>query len=364
MTKTAQKVTFDNRQNQEFGRTVKRRVNAYFKERGLSKHANLAMVVKTVTLFAIYFGAYGLLISGILPLWGMWAMCLVMGIGMAGIGFSIAHDAMHGAYSKNKRVNRLLGFSFDILGANSYMWHMVHNIIHHTYTNIDGHDKDLDIAPFIRLSPHTEYHWSHRLQHILAFAAYSFATIFWVFIKDFRGFFVRDLGPYSNKKHPLKEWVVLFATKGLYYAYTIVVPLIVLDITWWQFLIGFFTLHLSAGIILGVVFQLAHVVEGPEFPEPNSESKIEENWLIHQMYTTSNFARDNKILGWYIGGLNYQIEHHLFPRVCSIHYPQIAPIVKQTAEEFGLPYNYHPSFTDAVLSHYRTLQRFGRKAEA
>ena len=354
------KVTFDNRQNRDFAKTVKRRVNAYFDERGLSKHANASMVAKTVILLTIYFGSYGLIISGLLPLWAMWAMCFVMGFGMAGIGFSISHDALHGAYSSNKAVNRVLGLSFDMLGANGYMWKITHNVIHHTYTNIHGHDEDLEVAPFIRLSPHTEHHWIHRVQHILAFAAYSFATFFWVFIKDYKYFLQRNLGPYEDKKHPIGEWAILVATKAVYYGYTIVVPLLVLDILWWQFLIGFFTAHLTGGLILGVIFQLAHVVEQTEHPEPNDDSEITEHWLIHQMRTTANFARDNKFLNWYIGGLNFQIEHHLFPRVCSVHYPAIAPIVEETAQEFDLPYHVHETFTDAVRSHYRTLKHFGQ----
>jgi linoleoyl-CoA desaturase len=359
MSAAHKKVTFNNRENREFAKTVNQRVNAYFEERGLSKHANASMVTKTVVLLTMYFGSYGLVISGMLPLWAMWVLCFVMGVGMAGIGFSVSHDALHGAYSSNKTVNRVLGLSFDLLGANGYMWKITHNVIHHTYTNIHGHDEDLEVAPFIRLSPHTEHHWIHRVQHFLAFAAYSLATFFWVFAKDYKYFFQRNLGPYEDKKHPLSEWAILVVTKVVYYGYTIAVPLLVLDLLWWQFLIGFFTVHLTAGLILGVIFQLAHVVEETEHPEPSADAEIEEHWLIHQMRTTSNFARDNKFLNWYIGGLNFQIEHHLFPRVCSVHYPKIAPIVEETASEFDVPYHNQETFTEAVRSHYRTLKRYG-----
>lgn len=283
---------------------------------------------------------------------------------MAGIGFAIGHDALHGAYSSNKRVNELLGLSYDMVGANSYLWKIIHNIAHHTYTNIHGHDGDLDIAPFIRLSPHDDYRRIHRFQHILAFVTYGFATLFWVFIKDFKCFFQRDVGPYKNKKHPLKEWVTLFVGKAVYYGYIIVIPLLILDVTWWQFLVGFLSFHLTSGLIVGVVFQLAHVVEGPEHVDPPEDARIEENWFIHQMRTTANFARDNRWLSWYLGGLNFQIEHHLFPRICSVHYPRIAPIVEQTAREFGVPYHEHPGLMDAIRSHYRTLKKFGRPAYA
>lgn len=354
-----QKVTFNNKQSREFGKTVKARVDDYFTEKGLSKHANAQMVAKTIILLSLYFGAYALILSGQFSPGVMWALTIVMGIGMAGIGFSVSHDALHGAYSSSNAINKTLGLTFDLMGANGYIWKITHNIVHHTYTNIHGHDEDLEVAEFIRLSPHSEYKPVHRVQHILAFFAYSFATLFWVFIKDYRYFLKPNLGPYENKSHPPIEWFTLFATKLLYYTYTLVIPMLVLDITWVQLAIGFVSLHLTAGLILGIIFQLAHVVEETDHPTPNEENMIDEHWMIHEMVTTNNFARNNKLLSWYIGGLNYQIEHHLFPRVCSIHYPAISHIVEKTAGEFGIPYNHHDTFREAVASHYRTLKKFG-----
>ena len=354
-----QKVTFNNKIDQEFSKTVKKKVAEYFKENNLSENANASMVLKTIILLTVYFGAYALIIFGGLSLNWMWALAFVMGVGMAGIGFSISHDALHGAYSSNSRINTALGLTFDLMGANGYIWKITHNIIHHTYTNIHGHDEDLEVAAFIRLSPHSEFKPVHRAQHVLAFFAYSFATFFWVFVKDYWYFFKSPLGPYENKKHPLKEWLILVATKVLYYTYTIAIPLLVLDIAWYHWLIGFMSLHLTAGFILGVIFQLAHVVEETMHPIPNEEHMIENHWAIHEMLTTNNFARDNKLLSWYIGGLNFQIEHHLFPKVCSIHYPAISRIVEETAREFEIPYNHHATFREAVASHYRTLKKFG-----
>src|SRR5205085_1117556 len=119
--------------------------------------------------------------------------------------------------------------------------------------------------------------------------------------------------------------------------YMIVIPLLVVHVAWWQFVLGFFAMHLTAGFILGVVFQLAHVVEGTEYPLPDGQGNMEQAWLYHEMDTTSDFAHENKLVCWYIGGLNYQIEHHLFPQICSIHYPQIRDIVRDTALKYGVP---------------------------
>lgn len=354
-----EKVTFNNRISREFSKTVKQRVDDYFKENGLSKNANAQMVIKTILLLTLYFGSYALIMLGDLSLNFMWFLTFLMGIGMAGIGFSVSHDALHGAYSSNNKINTALGFTFDLLGANGYVWKITHNIIHHTYTNIHGHDEDLEVAEFIRLSPHSEYKAVHRVQHILAFFAYSFATLFWVFIKDYKNFFKPNIGPYDNKNHPVSEWIILIVTKLFYYTYMLVIPMLFLDITWVQLAIGFVTLHLTAGLILGIIFQLAHVVEETDHPTPNEENMIDEHWMIHEMVTTNNFARNNKALCWFVGGLNFQIEHHLFPKVCSIHYPAISHIVEQTANEFGIPYNQHETFFEAVASHYRTLKKFG-----
>lgn len=360
----ATRISFKGNEKKDFSRELKKKVNNYFEERGLSKHANAQMVAKTVILLTTYFGAYGLLISGNFGIWTMAFLCFVMGIGMAGIGFSISHDALHGAYSSNKKVNQLLGYTFDLMGANSYIWKITHNIIHHTYTNIYEHDEDLEVAEFIRLSPNAEYKPVHRAQHILAFFAYGFATLFWAFIKDYKYFLQSSLGPYENKTHPAKEWIMLFVTKAMYYGYMLVLPYILLPITWWQLAIGFLIVHFTAGIILGIIFQLAHVVEETEHPVENEEGNIENAWMIHQLETTSNFAHDNKLLCWYIGGLNYQIEHHLFPQICSIHYPEISPIVREVAQKYDIPYNYHETFGTAVKSHYETLKKFGNPASA
>lgn len=249
--------------------------------------------------------------------------------------------------------------TFNLLGANGYIWKITHNIIHHTYTNIHGHDEDLEIAGFIRLSPHSEHKMIHRVQHILAFFAYSLAMVTWVFIKDYKNFLKTNIGPYDSKSHPLSEWIILLVTKGMYYAYILVLPMLLLDISWVHLIIGFLTLQFTAGVIIGMVFQLAHVVEGTDHPLPDEDNMIDEHWMIHEMVTTNNFARDNKALCWFVGGLNFQIEHHLFPRICSVHYPAISPIVEKTAHEFNIPYNHHETFFEAVGSHYRTLKKHG-----
>jgi linoleoyl-CoA desaturase len=311
---------------------------------------------KTAILLLAYFSCYLLILSGWFPLVISWTLCVGMGIAMAGIGFSIAHDAIHGAYSANKNVNYLLGLSMNLIGGNRYAWNITHNIVHHTYTNIYKHDEDLQLAPFIRLTKHAP-----RIQHITAFIAYGLATFFWVFIKDYKKLSQPNIGSYDNSRKPVKEMALLFITKILYYIYTIAIPLWILDIAWWQFVIGFFTVHLTAGIILGVVFSLAHVVEDTQHVVANETGKVEDSWAVHQFKTTSNFAMNNPFVSWYVGGLNFQVEHHLFPNICSVHYKKISPIVQATAVEFDVPYYYHKTLGGAIASHYRQLKALGKE---
>lgn len=359
-TMTATAITFPRRGAEEFIRDVKTRVAGHFTATGQSTKADWTMWLKTAILLVMVFGSYAAIMTNRFSPLGMLGFCFIMGIGVAGIGFGISHDALHGAYSSNSTVNRVLGLTFDLLGANSYMWKLTHNVIHHTYTNIEGVDEDIDYAPFLRLSPHGTYGRQHRFQHLYGFATYSVATLFWVFVKDFKYFLKRDLGPYKNKKHPGSEVAILFAGKIVHFSWMIVLPLLVLHVTWWQFLIGFLTVHLTGGLILGVVFQLAHVVEGTDYPLPDATGTMEYTWLLHEMVTTANFAPNNKLVGWYVGGLNYQIEHHLFPKICSIHYPAISRIVRETAEEHDVPYNSQPTLRSAIRSHYRMLKQLGR----
>jgi linoleoyl-CoA desaturase len=358
------RVKFATDREQAFMFELKERVQAYFAERNISDKANASMVMKTVIMLALTFVPYGLIMSGRFSPLAMLGLCVIMGIGFAGVGFSIAHDALHGAYSSNKRINALLGLTFDIAGANGYLWKITHNVIHHTYTNIQGIDEDLEVSPLLRLSPTSEHKPIHRFQHYYALIAYSFSTLFWVFVKDYKYIMQKDLGPYVNIKHPRKEVIQMLAMKVVYYTYMIVIPLIVLDIAWWQFAIGFLAMHLVAGTILGVIFQLAHVVEGTEHFVPPENVLMEESWHVHEMRTTSNFGRQNALLNWYVGGLNFQVEHHLFPRVCSVHYPKISPIVESVARKHGIPYHAHATLTGAIISHLRMLKTLGNPQPA
>lgn len=248
-----------------------------------------------------------------------------------------------------------------MLGASSYMWNIMHNQIHHTYTNIPEHDDDLNPIFLIRLNPEKKLYKIHKFQHWYATLFYGFTSMSWVFLKDYVKIFEKEIGSFSNRKHPVKELVIMFGSKLLYYFVFIALPMIVLDLSWWQVLIGFILMHIAQGITLAIVFQLAHVVENTNFPTPDEKGSIENNWAIHQLNTTANFAMKSKLATWFFGGLNYQIEHHLFPRICHVHYPAIAQIVEETAIAHNIPYIKNKTMWKAVRSHYRLLKKLGRE---
>ncbi|TDG36153.1 acyl-CoA desaturase [Pedobacter changchengzhani] len=345
---------------ENFYAELRKRVNNDFLERKQSINANSLMWVKTIiflTLFTIvYFTILLVKLNGVTLV----SLTVLLGIICAFIGFNICHDAIHGSFSSSKKVNKALSMLFHLVGANPYVWNITHNVVHHTYTNIPGHDEDIEIAPgLIRISEDEELRPHQRFQQWYAFPMYGLASLSWVLRKDYKKFFQKHIGARENI-HPKIEYFNLFFYKFLYYFLFIGLPLIFIDIPWWQVAIGFVLLHLAQGITMGLVFQLAHVVEGTIFPTPNVEGNMEEAWAEHQMRTTANFATQSPLAAFFLGGLNRQIEHHLFPKICHVHYGRVSVIVKQTALEFGLPYHENETFTKALVSHFRTLKKMGR----
>ncbi|MES2456979.1 MAG: acyl-CoA desaturase [Bacteroidota bacterium] len=356
------KLKFSNASNSTFLATLRSRVDLHFKDSQHTRNANAAMWTKTSVFLGGFVVLYGLIISNVFNVWIMLLLAILLGSFSAFVGFNICHDAIHGSFSSNKTVNKIFSALFNFVGANPYVWSISHNIVHHTYTNIPGHDEDIEVAPgLIRIADDDPMNRIQRFQHWYAFPMYSLASILWVFRKDYKKFFQAKLGQHQND-HPPIEYFNLFFFKGLYYFLFIVLPLLVLDITWWQLMIGFLVLHFAQGFIMGMVFQLAHVVEGTAFPLPNNSGNIEEAWAEHQMRTTANFATESRTAAFFLGGLNRQIEHHLFPKICHIHYGRIGKIVRQTAAEFDIPYIESPTFMAALKSHYRILKKFALQA--
>lgn len=356
---------FTRNEKMGFSDTLKQRVEIYFKENNLSKHANSFMVFKTATFLLASLLLYILLIFSVFtPIYSL-ILAIILGMTMAFIGFNVCHDALHGSYSANKRVNTSLGFIFNLMGANPYVWKLTHNVVHHSYTNIVEHDEDIEIAPgLIRVHETDKYNSFQKYQHIYAFFLYTLTTLSWFFRKDYLKFFKKQIGSSYTNKHPKIEYFNLFFYKLVYYFLFIILPLWVMDITWGQFLIGYLAMNVAMSLVLGLVFQLAHVVENTEIVEAGNENRMEDTWAVHQLKTTANFASKSKVASFLCGGLNMQVEHHLFPKICHIHYPELSVIVRQTAADFNLPYHENKTFFSAIKSHYYFLKKLGRQTNS
>lgn len=356
-------VRFERRDPKQFFRTLNKRVNQYFKENKLKKTGNWRLYVKTFVMFSIFITPYVLILSLDINQWVKLLLCVCIGVGMAGIGMNVMHDGNHGSYSKYEWVNKLMGGSIYILAGNVFNWKVQHNVLHHTFTNIHGHDEDLEAGVVMRFSKHSKWRKFHRFQHLYFILLYGLLTIKWALVTDFlqlKRYLKNNL---SHKKNiePKKEWGVLILSKAFYLLIWIVLPLLILDLSWWKILIGFFVMHYTAGLILSTIFQLAHIVEPAHMPTPSEKGDIKNTWAIHQLFTTVNFSVNNRFIRWFTGGLNHQIEHHIFPYISHVHYFQISKIVKKTAKEFELPYHEFESTRAALTSHYYLLKNMGRK---
>lgn len=354
MTTLMKKVQFKGKSKDNFLAEVRRRVEESFSETGQSGHANLVLHLKGLLLFCSAAFFWSSLMAGWLPFIPRPFLWMVFGINQGLLAMNVGHDALHGSYSSSQRINRWLGyFSYDLVGLSSLVWKFTHNQGHHIYTNIAGHDPDINKPGLLRLSPHDPLYSTHRFQHWYIWLLYSLVGLNWVLISDYR--FVWEI----RKKTSLKELIFFFFFKAVNFSLVILFPLFFSQMTWQQVLIGYLCMQCAGGLTVSIIFQLAHVVENVEFPLPDENGVLQENWGAHEMRTTSNFAAKSLLVTHLFGGLNFQIEHHLMPNISHIHYFKLSPIVKKTAEEFGLPYHEQASFFAAIISHTRLLKKFG-----
>lgn len=360
------RVKFISQDKTQFFPILKQRVDDYFEVNKLSKHANASMVIKTFILLSGYIIPFFCLLKFQVSFPESLLLWAIMGISVAGIGMSVMHDANHSAYSGNEKINYLVGHTLNLAGGSVFNWKLQHNILHHTYTNISGMDEDIQDRLVLKFSPHSKTKWYHKFQPFYVFFFYGLLTAYWVFLKDIIQIFQFSKNGVSplTRKETIIAVLKMSAFKLIYIFTLLVMPTLFFNIPLYQVLIGFFLMHFLEGVILSFVFQMAHTVEGTTHPLPNESNTIENDWAIHQMNTTVDFSPKSKLISWYVGGLNFQVEHHLFPRICHVHYPEIAKIVKQTADEFGIPYLVNPTFFSALKSHLNALKKFGTMPKA
>lgn len=352
------KVTFNNKTSPFFD-ALREKIDTYFKEQEIKPTGNFKLYSKTIILVSVIVLIYSLLVFANLPGWVSILFCALMGLTFASIGFNVMHDGAHGSYSNNKTINNLMSYSLNLMGGSSFMWKVKHNHVHHSFTNIEGVDDDIDIKPWMRVNEQQKRYWFHRFQHIYWVVLYGATYFMWIWWMDFQKYFTHRIGPTPIRKMKFSEHVGFWATKIIYLALYIGLPIYFKGVA--DTLIGYAVILFVTGLTIAVVFQLAHVVEDTSFPEPDPLThKIEEEWALHQIHTTANFATHSKVVSWFMGGLNFQVEHHLFPKVSHIHYPQISKLVRETCKEFNVRYIEYPTVKDAIVAHIRHLRNLGQ----
>lgn len=361
------RINYANHIKSDFIDDLRSQVNEYFKKRNISRFGNTGIKIKSGLMLLLYVLPFVLMVTGLitslpvmLVLWG------IMGLGMAGLGMVLMHDANHKTYSKYYKVNSFLGNSLYLLGGFPATWRFQHNTLHHGYTNIDGFDEDIHTSGYLRFSPNQPYHKIHRIQHWYAWFFYTLMTISWITVKDFRqlrNWKDNQLFIKSNKSYA-KLYRDLIVSKILYYAVVLVLPILLMPFAWYWVLMGFVIMHIVAGFSLTIIFQTAHVMPTSSFPLPDNGGNIENSWAIHQLMTTTDYAPNSRIFTWLIGGLNFQVVHHLFPTVSHVHYKNLSEIVKKTTSKYQLPYHVQSSFFKAVYNHFLMLRQLGKNMSA
>lgn len=355
------RVTFNKSDDCEFLSILRLRVNHLLKEHKISPKANFSMCAKSVVLMSVVLAIYLAIFTGIGDAFAVFGLYALLGFSVAIGAMNIAHDALHGAYTSHSKKNRILGLLMDLFGASSFYWKKEHTIDHHTFTNIAEHDADLDVPFILRLCPKAPRLFFHRIQHWYAPFLYCFNLIRWVYYSDTKRILriLKDRSTAPGNPSRL-EATFMVTFKILHIFLFLLLPIITLPLAWWQVALGYVGFLGATSLTMTTIFQLAHIVENVTFPLPDEQGKIENSFAKHQLATTSNFAMRSRIVSFLFGGLNFQVEHHLFPHICHIHLRKISPIVQSTAKEFGLKYHNNPSFFAALKSHFKTLKKLGR----
>jgi linoleoyl-CoA desaturase len=326
----------------------------YFEKNNILQTGNRKLYMKTIVLFVSLLTLYTTLVFFTPPTWLSLILCGILGINLASIGFNVMHDGGHESYSPRRWINKLMGYSLNFMGGSAYLWHWKHNVQHHVFTNVEGQDDDIDIKPWIRVHREQPWHWYHCWQHwywvILYFATY----LLWIYIQDFKKYFSGKIGDAPLRKMNLKEHFIFWISKIVYVCIFIVVPILRVGVT--ETIVGYLVMSGVCGFIIAVVFQLAHIVPDVSFPE-----KRDSNTMRHQLETTADFATQSTIVTWFLGGLNFQVEHHLFPRVSHVHYPELHTIVVNICKKYDLPHHEYKTVLDAVSAHVQQLKTIGAK---
>ncbi len=354
------KVTFNNKSN-PFSKALKEKVDGYFQRNNLNREGSTKLLLKALIQISSALILYVVLVFFTPPTLISIVLCVLLGLNLGALGFNIMHEGGHQTFSEHKWINSLSAYILNGLGGNIHIWKLKHNIAHHTYTNIEGLDSDIEIGPLMRLNDEQPRYWIHRFQHIYWVLLYGATYLMWIFYGDFEKYFTGRISKgMTVQKFKLNEHFIFWISKITYVGIFLLLPVLLMGIL--KVLVGYAIITFVTGLFIAIVFQLAHIVKDTSFPQADIHTnKIEQEWAIHQVTTTANFGTKSKLLYWLLGGLNFQVEHHLFPRISHIHYPQISLLVKETCQQFNIAYIEYPTLQKALAAHVFHLKRLGKQ---
>jgi linoleoyl-CoA desaturase len=354
-------IRFRHESEQAFYRTLKSRVDGYFARTGKSRYADGLFFFKAGLFASLAVATYTLILLNPFGHWALLPLAFVFGLSALFLAANVAHDASHDAIFRNRTLNHVVqALSFVLLGVNSYLWRMRHTKSHHIFPNVNGCDIDIDENPFLRLSPNQPWRRHFRFQHLYAPLAYVCVALHTILFQDFVYLFKKELANMKDIRHPWYQYVLFALGKIVYFGIVLVVPILVIDLPWWQIVLGYFSM--TALVSLAFVFLLigTHFSEGTEFPLADADGNLEHTWAVHNLVTACDWSPSSRLAHFLVGGVNAHAAHHLFPRVCHTHYRAIAAIIEQTAAEFGIPYH-QTNLSGIVRSHFAFLKQLGHK---
>ncbi len=344
--------------NDAFYSHITLRVNEYFEKKGITKKADWRMIGKSLFILCLFFGSYSLMLSNNFHAWDLFFLQVLFHFSMFLMAVGIAHDGSHFAYSNKKWVNRSITYVFDLIGINSHFWTYNHVHSHHVAPNVPILDSAIESFSAVRLHPKTKKNKLNENQHLYMFFIYSLVPLFQIFLLEFISFKQKVIGYREGDNHEKWQIIFLYLSKVVFIFYTIVLPLMMIDVAAWQIMAGFLVGNMAIGIALGIIFQSTHLCTHSIFPEPDKNGLMNTTYSHHVLLTTSEFAVENPVVTWIAGGLNLHATHHLFPHISHIHLPALSRIVRQAAREQAMPYKQY-GFWEAIASHLATLKKLG-----
>jgi linoleoyl-CoA desaturase len=310
---------------------------------------------------AALFGYWGLVVADTGLLVRMLSAALLV-LAATSLATGVMHDANHGAFSRSRRVNRVVGYTLDVLGGSSWLWRFKHNVLHHGNTNVVGVDSDIEQAPFARLAPQQPWRWWHRYQHLYLWFLYGILALRWFLIADFANLARNRIGvqPLVVRRRR-RDYALMAAGKVVHLSWAVIIPMALHP--WWGVVAFYLVCSWVVGFQLTMIFQMAHCVDVAEFV-PDGTPRRGPNFQLHQLRTTVNVRCRVPGVRWFVrwmmGGLDYQIEHHIAPAMPHTIYPMLGRRLADACAVRGLPYRCHASISAAVRSHMRWLKLMGQ----